>query len=201
MKKASKASRTNRKADFSNHEIAVLAAYLAGASYKYADTEDIAMEANKIAPGRFTWRKYKDQINIETVRKRLWDATKIEKGGYLLGSEKGGWLLTEEGTRFAVANAEQFESLGLARVRMSRTEGTWLARERVRMMSEAAYTKFAEGLAKRITATEAERFFRIDDYVVGDARKGKLERAKNAFAEDPDLGPAVSEIARLVRAK
>jgi hypothetical protein len=64
-----------------NHELVVLAAYLAGAQSTPADTEDIAIKANVLAPGRFSWRKYKDQINIDTVRKRLWDATKAEKGG------------------------------------------------------------------------------------------------------------------------
>ena len=54
-----------------NHELVVLAAYLAGAQSNSVDTEDIAIKANDLAPGRFSWRKYKDQINIDTVRKRL----------------------------------------------------------------------------------------------------------------------------------
>ncbi|MFZ2068557.1 MAG: hypothetical protein WAV27_21505, partial [Xanthobacteraceae bacterium] len=54
-----------------NHEVVVLATYLAGGRTSYTDTEDIAVKANEIAPGRFAWRKYKEQINIETVRKRL----------------------------------------------------------------------------------------------------------------------------------
>ncbi len=53
-----------------NHELVVLAAYLVGAGSASADTEDIAMKANQLAPGRFSWRRYKDQINIESVRKR-----------------------------------------------------------------------------------------------------------------------------------
>src|SRR5256885_16251843 len=42
-----------------NHELVVLAAYLAGSASGYSDTEDIAIKANTIAPGRFAWRKYK----------------------------------------------------------------------------------------------------------------------------------------------
>ncbi len=59
------------------------------------------MKANELAPGRFTWRKYKDQVNIDTVRKRLWDATKPEKGSLLIGSERTGWRLTKVGYLFA----------------------------------------------------------------------------------------------------
>ena len=66
--------------------------YLAGAAQKATDTEDIAYKANEIAPGRFTWRKYKDQINLALIYKHLWDLTKADKGDYITGTEKEGWL-------------------------------------------------------------------------------------------------------------
>jgi hypothetical protein len=125
-------TKSSTKKTFANHEVVVVAAYLAGSKTAYTDTEEIAVKANEIAPGRFTWRKYKEQINIETVRKRLWDATKTEKGGYLIG---------------------------------------------------------------------AERFFRVDDYVVGASRRTKIERNIAAFATDPLLGEATRRIAELVRSK
>ncbi|MFZ0829061.1 MAG: hypothetical protein WAO02_16730 [Verrucomicrobiia bacterium] len=45
----------------SNHEIVTLAVYLLGGDSKRIDTEDIAVKANELAPGRFNWRKYRDQ--------------------------------------------------------------------------------------------------------------------------------------------
>ena len=60
-------SKLNRDQDvtsprtLANHEVVVLATYLAGGRTAYTDTEDIAVKANEIAPGRFTWRKYKEQ--------------------------------------------------------------------------------------------------------------------------------------------
>lgn len=93
----------------------------------------------------------------------------------------------------------------LSRTRLSRNEETWLGRERIRMLAETAYQKFHAGEAEGITAAEAERFFRVDDYVddyvVGDARKGKIERAKSAFANEPELRDAIQTIAKLVREK
>jgi phospholipase C len=85
----------------SNHEIVTLAVYLLGGDSQHIDTEDVAIKANEIAPGRFSWRKYPDQISIANVSKRLWDAMNSEKGGYLIGSERKGWLVTESGLRFA----------------------------------------------------------------------------------------------------
>lgn len=199
MNKKPKQSKRQKNPDFANHEIVVLAAYLSGADHRYVDTEDIAVKANEIAPGRFNWRKYKNQINIDTVRKRLWDASKPEKGGFLIGSEKNGWFVTELGRQFAEANLKKLESLDLSKSRLSRNEQVWFGRERIRMMGEEAFRKFSSGAADEITAVEAERFFRVDDYVVGDARKAKIERAKNAFAKEPDLSAAIRTIAELVR--
>jgi hypothetical protein len=57
--------------DLANHEIVTLAVFPLGGVTSNVDTEDVAIKANEIAPGRFTWRKYPEQINIDTVRKRL----------------------------------------------------------------------------------------------------------------------------------
>src|SRR3979409_1107010 len=111
-----------------NHELVVLAAYLAGAQSSSADTEDIAIKANDLAPGRFSWRKYKDQINIDTVRKRLWDATKPEKGGYLIGSEKVGWRLTKAGFDFAESTAAKIDTSATT-ARASQNEKATQSRE------------------------------------------------------------------------
>jgi hypothetical protein len=69
------------------------------------------------------------------------------------------------------------------------------------MMGEAAYNKLQSGARSQITPAEAERFFRVDDYVVGDARRAKIERARNALSNDPELSRAIAEIAKLVREK
>lgn len=43
-------SKARTKHIFANHELVVLAAYLAGAQKVSADTEDIAVKANELAP-------------------------------------------------------------------------------------------------------------------------------------------------------
>lgn len=185
--------------DFSNQEIVVLATYLAGGRSSYADTEDIAIKANEISPGRFTWRKYKGQINIDTVRKRLWDASKLEKGGYLVGSERDGWLLTRAGLKFCEKNLKAIEHGAERKERYTKRERSWFDKERIRMLAEPAYCKLIAGKTKEITPIEAERFFRVDDYVVGEARKTKIQRAVVAFQADPDLAKVIKKLAAIVR--
>ena len=194
-------SKPSPQKTLTNHEIVVIAAYLAGGKATYTDTEDIAVKANEIAPGRFAWRKYKGQINIETVRKRLWDATKPEKGGYLIGTERDGWLLTQAGLKFCKKHLRVMKGNNVGSTRHSQREQTWIHRERVRMLGETAYQKISSGQLTSVSPVEAERFFRIDDYVVGAARKNKIERSIAAFNSDPLLGDATKRLAQLVRRK
>jgi len=202
VSKTQKSEQPNSKSSsLANDKIVVLAAFLAGAANGYADTEDIAVQAAKMAPGRFSWRKYPDQINIDTVRKRLWDAASEKKGGLLTGSEKDGWLLTESGLQFCSEHDERLKTVDATVMRRSKKEQPWATRERARMCAEAAYTKWADGQVKEVTSVEAERFFRIDDYIVGDLRQSRISRAKDTFATDPTMSEAIEEIAKKVRAR
>jgi hypothetical protein len=182
-----------------NHEIVTLAVYLLGGESQSIDPEDIAVKANEIAPGRFTWRKYPDQISIDNVRKRLWDARKLEKGGYLVGSDRKGWQLTEQGLEFAQQCIGEVEGATLARKPIDLKERQWLRGERIRMLASEAYAKFQTGGMEVVTMQEANTFFRLDDYVMGQARERKILRVVNNFATDNELGRAVTELAAKVR--
>jgi len=185
----------NKDKGLSNHEIVTLAAYLVGGDSRYVDTEDIAMKTNKLAPGRFTWKKYKDQINLEAVRKRLWDARKKEKGAYLLGSAKKGWLLTEAGLKFAKLHMNSIGNADLSRQSIDPKERKWRQSEKARLLASEAYAKLQAGGVESVSKREAEAFFRIDDYVIGDARQQKILRVKNVFGKDVDLGKAITQLA------
>ncbi len=183
----------------SNHEIVTLAVYLLGGETQRIDTEDIAVKANEIAPGRFAWRKYPAQINIDVVRKRLWDATKPEKGGFLFGTEKEGWLLTNKGMQFSKKMVKELSKNNLGGSRLTTQQRRWLKSERIRLLNSQAYEKFKTGIGDHISSKEAEAFFRIDDYVKGEARERAVLRLKNAFSEDKDLRVLIQVLADKVR--
>jgi hypothetical protein len=175
----------------SNHEIVTLAVYLLGGDSKRIDTEDIAVKANELAPGRFNWRKYRDQISIDAVRKRLWDASRLQKGGYLIGSERDGWALTPAGVSFANKKQGVLAKANLTRTPLNTKERNLIRRERERMLSSDAFTKFSSNQADTISLQEAESFFRVDAYVTGDARMEKILRTKNRFGDDAELGQLI----------
>ena len=113
-------TRTKEKRGLANHEIVTLAVFLTGGDSKTVDTEDVAVKANELAPGRFTWRKYKDQINIEIVRAFLSDAKKPKYGCLLTGAGKNGWMLTEAGVQFVRQHVDETKHADLAKVRLSK---------------------------------------------------------------------------------
>lgn len=185
---------TKSMTDLSNSEIVVIAALRAGAAGLHADTEDIAVKANEISPGRFSWKKYPEQINIDTVRKRLWDARKL---GHLVGSERDGWLLTETGTTFA---RQYRRSLGaVIATRLSLNERKWRRMEKARLLATPAHQKYCSGEMSRITVREAQEFFRIDAYVSRSAKENKILRILNAFSDNHEIGPTVKYVASLIR--
>jgi len=182
----------------SNVEIVTIVVYLLGGHTHPVDTEDVAVKANDLAPGRFVWRKHPQQINLQGVRFALEDAKKSQYG-YLVGGANEGWILTEVGYSFASMNVGLLEKAELSANRKSRAEKAWIKRERQRMLSSEAYLKFQRGQGDSITLLEAASFFRIDEYVTGEMRERKLLRILNEFGDDPDLGETVKALAARVR--
>lgn len=156
------------------------------------DTEDVAFKLNELAPGRFSWRKYPDQINLELVRVALSDARKTDNGRLVAGKGKSGWSLTADGQRWAEKNASRILDADLTTERAERTAGSvderrW-QRERSRLLATDAWQQWtAEADAAAITGEAACELFRIDRYVVGRARDIKINRLREIFAEDDAL--------------
>jgi hypothetical protein len=182
---------TLKAKSLSNHEIVTLAVYLLGGDTMRIDHEDVAVKANELAPGRFTWRKYKNQINIKNISAFLWDARKPKNGGYLIGTDVDGWMLTEQGLKFVKANLGGLKSSTLGRNPLNPKERSLLRRERERLLATDAFAKFASNQGDAISLREAESFFRVDAYVTGDARAEKILRTKNRFADDAELGSLI----------
>lgn len=183
----------------SNVEIVTIAVYLLGGDSKYVDTEDIAIKTNELAPGRFTWTKYPEQINIDNIRKRLSDAKNIKKNGYILGSFKQGWILSEKGLKFSKSNINQLEVDDLSRQSLSRKEMAWKRREKERMLKCEAFVKFSKNQSDKITKQEIESFFRVNDYVTGNARERKLTLYSNMFYDDNEIGPITKILLKKIK--
>ncbi|MFT3878558.1 MAG: hypothetical protein QM703_02735 [Gemmatales bacterium] len=183
---------------FSGPQLLVLAAYLRGGAQRPIDTEDLAMQAFKLAPSRFSWRKYPDQINIETVRICASDAKKAKNGSMLRGTGNEGWMLTTGGLRWAECHIGDLKTLPIVRSRNSKEERI-LKAERNRLLASEAYQKLTENPGAVVTDREVETFFRIDSYISQNKREERIVRITNAFGEDLELGAIVHKLVNVVR--
>ena len=129
--------------DTSQLEIVTLAVFLLGGARRPVDTEDVAVRAHELAPDRFAWRKYPEQINLELIRVSLSDAKKPKNGPMVDGSGDTGWSLTPAGLQWARKAAASIEGSDLGRPREDSRRGgveeqRW-RRERDRILRTKAW--------------------------------------------------------------
>ena len=179
----------SKKAAMTNEEVVIKAALMVGGHLSKVDTEDVALEADRIAPDRFRWVKHKQHINIELVHTALRDA---KKHGLLEGAGSVGWRLTDSG----LARAKSLDIDGHVDPRpfVSAQERRWRSKERARLLREIAYRKFLESGIDAPTQRELNSFFRIDEYVTGMTRHARIDRIVRAFESDANLGEAVKQL-------
>lgn len=183
-------------------ELVTLAVFLCGGDLHAIDTEDIAVKANELAPGRFTWRKYPDQINLELVRTYLSAAKR--RAGYLSGVGTVGWTLSPKGLAWAKSDGQMLLGQDKSRRREELKGGSidevrW-RRERDRVLATEAWRQWNAGY-QDISERNAEEVFRIDSYAIGRTRDMKIARLRNMFGDDPELGPFIANVAAIVERK
>ena len=98
----------------SQREVVCLAVYLCGGNTKFVDTEDIAIKADEIAPGRFSWKKHPERIDKEVVRTYLSDLKKEKYGSLLDGTGKRGWVLSAAGVEWITHNVKRLGAADLS---------------------------------------------------------------------------------------
>ena len=151
----------------------VAALYRLGGSTRSVDIEDIAMETFKLAPHKFRWRKYPDQVDLAQVRDGLSDARKSANGELLVGDRKHGWTLTPAGQQAAVrlGMGESEEETDTARLRL---DVPVRAAERQRVHNSRAWGKITTGESVAVTKQEIRELLRVDRYVTDEKYQQRL---------------------------
>lgn len=170
----------------SQREVVCLAVYLCGGNTKFVDTEDIAIKADEIAPGRFSWKKHPERIDKEVVRTYLSDLKKEKYGSLLDGTGKRGWILSAAGIEWMTHN---FERLGAADLSWNHNESKSgsidsmrASREEKRLKSLPAWIQWQEG--EGVSISHAREVFRMDSYSDPEISKRKIGRLKQMFERD-----------------
>jgi hypothetical protein len=172
------------------YEVVAFALHRLGGAQRAVDTEDVAMEAHRLAPGQFSWKKYPDQINLELIRIFLVHA---RENKLAIGSGRSGWRLSQRGLKWA----EQVGGLASIRTRAQSRAGSideqrW-RRERSRVIATRAWQLWTSGV-RDIPSTETKQVFRIDSYADGELREAKITRLRAMFSEDRELAPFLDHL-------
>ena len=169
--------------ELSNVEILTLVIYWLGGAATPVDLEDAAIEAFNLAPKKFSWIKYADQIDLRIVQYAIRDACKPDVNS-LKGTSKHGYMLTELGLDWAKKFDEE-KQLSTASRKMSPSD--LIDQEKIRLQSTYAYKKFAAGEKDKISVMDFREFTRVNDYFPEHIRKQRYAKIDNAVKDDADL--------------
>lgn len=169
--------------ELSNVEILTLVIYQLGGSVNPVDLEDAAIEAFALAPKKFSWIKYEDQIDLRIVQYAIRDACKPDVK-YLKGTSKQGYMLTQGGLNWAKQYDEKRQLTTTSR-RMS--PSNLILREEMRLEKTQAYQKFISGEQDKITMMDFREFTRVNDYFPKYIKDQRYEKIENTVREVDDL--------------
>ncbi len=162
------------------------------------------MKTNELSPGRFSWRKYPEQINLELVRVRLSEAKSEAHGALIRGSTPRGWTLTARGLEWATKVAAdpsvlEPDSAG-ARERGGSVDAQRVDRERARITACAAWAKWPHQ-SNEISLGDAQEVFRIDSYATTELQTTKIDRLRKFFLGDATILGFIDHLERVLQAK
>ena len=181
-------------------EIVTFAVYLLGGDRKFVDTEDVAIKAHELAPGRFCWRKYKDQISLDAVRVSLSNAKQRVPESFIKGYGTKGWGLTPDGLKWVIQNLGALEgdlTAPESSTRGGSVDSKRVDRERRRLLSSRAWGAWSQDQYS-VTVEEAKEVFRIDSYTTGEMLQTKKDRLINMFIDDQDISRFLGSIEKLI---
>jgi hypothetical protein len=169
--------------ELSNAEILTLAVYLRGGAVSPVDLEDAAIESFNLAPKKFSWKKYEDQIDLRIVQYALQDAAKANMG-YLKGSSKHGYMLTRIGLDW-VEKLDESKQFSTTSRKSSPSE--LLLKEQIRLRKSRAFEKFINDNTDKITVMDFREFTRVNDYFPEHIRKQRYVKIDNVVKDDEEL--------------
>ncbi len=147
------------------------------------DSEDVAVHVNQLAPGKFTWRKYPEYIDLQVVNQSLLDARRKRNGSLVTGSNSKGWMLSAAGMEWFknfdlepavdVPNMVEFR-----RGSIMRSQDL----ERRRLTGTGAYLLFCEGKLTDATRNDFFEFAKINEYFPLKARSRRYHFIESTVA-------------------
>lgn len=162
------------------NEIILSSIYSLGGSRDYLDTEDIAQKAFKISPTKLSWKKYKDQIDLNKVKTNLYSASKNK---FVHGNEMKGWMLTDKGLDIVNGSKNKANNFRLRMTKMDKIERD---REINRIEKNQAYLNFINSKIKP-SYRQMQGIFKVDSYTTLENKKKRMRKVINLCKEHTNI--------------
>lgn len=169
-----------------NFEIAAMALMHLGGATSRVDLEDIAIEAHRLAPQKFSWKKYPNQIDISAVRYALKDAAG-KNPALVAGGVKAGYMLTKDGLELAEGLEPIIDGLPIETAGRKGSIEADLEEERARLRASAGFVKYMRGEESEIGMRDFLQFVKINDYFPAALREKRFLKIENAVSSDREL--------------
>ena len=180
-----------------NFEIVTIALHSCGGASKFIDTEEVAIQSDKIDPERFKWKKYKTYIDRGLILSNLDAAKKRKKGSFVKGNDNTGWVLTSIGLDFA-KSASSNKTFFIKKKRLSKIEKQYLLREENRIKNSQAFNKFFYGNKETITTSDIKNLFKIDDYTSKEDAQKRIHNLIDNFSEHKQIYEIINKLKKKV---
>lgn len=172
----------------SNIQLVTIALGNLGGHEKQIDTEDIAIHVDELAPGKFSWRKYPQHIDLQVVNQSLQDARRERNGGLVLGNSARGWTLSQAGMEW-IKNTNIADNRSLADLVSFRRGSLLLSQELEirRLLDTNAFALFCEGKTVKLTRNDFFNFAKINEYFPQKARQRRFTFIESTISENEQL--------------
>lgn len=165
-----------------NRECILAALVHLGGAGRAIDTEDLAMHVASLAPGRFRWRKYPEQINLESVHS-IAKSLLRDKQPLITGSKRDGWMLTQAGMGWCSA------VLGKETVKATLGE---LTDPTLTLRQTKAFQKFQQ--QEMLSLYDVRQLLRVDEYSSKRRRRERIQATLNAAGDDMQILQLIAHI-------
>ena len=178
---------------FNKGELVTLALYNLGGD---SDLEAIAIEVDKIAPGKFRWISKPDWVSDSNVWDALSNVNK-HKLGAMNYKNKNKYILTEIGVKFAQDNIEKLPKNIQFEKRETKEDKTKRDLAYKRIINGDAYNLYNENKLDQIQKKDLEFILRVNDYMNEKKKKEKIQSLRKIFYEDSKTLKIINDFEKL----
>lgn len=166
---------------YSGSDIAVMAVSMIGGAGKFVHTEDVAMKAAELAPRRFSWKRYPEQVNLEAVRLSLKDEL-AKEDARIQGGIRIGWMLSPQGVSYCVSVLDSESKSKLE---------NYLRRVAEEAKRTSTIQLLLDGDLRVPDRMQLRELLRVDEYSTTRSRLERSAALDNAALIDTDLNTAL----------